>query len=260
MENQQSIIYAGGTDKGRVRRQNEDNILMSNFENSDVILLVVADGVGGHHGGAEASKLAVDTIYQSVKKSVLQAHSGGGYGSEWLELSLQTAIFDANTEILKQQDIQPELDEMATTVVALLIHSNDLVVGHLGDSRCYGFMQKKLIQLTEDHTVLQQMLNEGRITQYDFDTMPMHHVISRAIGLNDSPEIQIQTIRFDLHSIYLLCSDGLTDCISDVQIKNILNKSSELTDAVDALITCANDNGGTDNISVILVKASSINP
>lgn len=259
MENNLAIVYAGGTDKGRIRKQNEDSILMSTFENSGVILLLVADGVGGHFGGAEASKLTVEVIRQSVAKSVLQACSGGGYGADWLTLTLQSAIFDANAQVVNRQNMQVELDEMATTVVALLIADEDMVVGHLGDSRCYESSQAALIQLTEDHTVLQQMLNEGRITQYDFENMPMHHVISRAIGLNDSPDIQMQTVPFNLHNIYLLCSDGLTDCVSDAQIKIILNKSSELADAVDALITCANDNGGTDNISVVLVKGASIN-
>ena len=185
---------------------------------------------------------------------MLQACSGGGYGAEWLKQTLKSAIFDANSQVIIQQSIQPEFDEMATTVVALLMHNNDLVVGHVGDSRCYGLSDKKITQLTEDHTVLQQLLNEGRITQYDFEKMPMHHVISRAVGLNDMPDIEILHMNSVSSNIYLLCSDGLTDCVSDAQIQTIIEQHHSLTEAVDELITCANDNGGRDNISVVLMK------
>ncbi len=258
MDNNPSVTFAGGTDVGRVRKQNEDKILMSEFENSDVVLLMVADGVGGHKGGAQASKLATEVIFQSIKKSVLQANSGGGYGTgnglEWLKQTLHNAISEANKKIIEQQNIQAELEDMATTVVALLIHHHDIVVGHLGDSRCYEFNLKGLVQITEDHTALQQLLNEGKITQKEFENLPMHNIISRALGLTHAPEVFIQYIPFDSQSLYLLCSDGLTDCVSDEAIQLILKTQNTLSGMVDELITCANDNGGVDNISVVLLR------
>lgn len=252
-----SISYAGGTDRGKVRLQNEDSILLSGFEHSDVVLLIVADGVGGHKGGEVASKLAVESIHDYVEKSVLQAHSGGGYGSDWLELTLSHAIFETNTKLIKQQNENQDLNNMATTVVAMLYHNDAIVISYLGDSRCYQFHDNTLTQLTEDHTMLQKLLNEGKINQQEFESMPMHHMISQALGLTPEPDVQVSRLQFDEQSSYLLCSDGLTNCVSDAQIQYILEKNEQLESAVDELITEANDNGGVDNISVIVVKPAS---
>ncbi|MCW8933461.1 MAG: Stp1/IreP family PP2C-type Ser/Thr phosphatase [Gammaproteobacteria bacterium] len=252
-----TINYAGGTDRGKVRTQNEDSILMSGFERSDVVLLVVADGVGGHKGGEVASKLAVDSIHEYVEKSVLQAHSGGGYGSDWLELTLSHAIFETNARLIKQQQENIDLNNMATTVVAMLFHDNECVVSYLGDSRCYQFANNTLLQITEDHSMLQKLLNEGKINQQEFETSPMHHMISQALGLTSEPDVQVSRLDFDDKASYLLCSDGLTNCVSDAQIQHILSKNQQLETTVDELITKANDNGGIDNISVILVKSVS---
>ena len=254
MDDFNSIIYAGGTDRGKVRQQNEDSILMTEFEHSDVLLLQVADGVGGHEGGEVASKLAVESIRDYVAKAVLQARSGGGYGSDWLELTLQHAIADANSKILEQQKLRKNLCKMATTIVATLIHQNDMVISHLGDSRCYKYTQQQLTQITEDHTMLQKLLNEGKIDQDEFESLPMHHMISQAVGINNAPDVQVNRLIFNKDISYLLCSDGLTNCVSDAQIQYVLNKYENLESIVDELITRANDNGGVDNISVILVK------
>ncbi|MCW9047965.1 MAG: Stp1/IreP family PP2C-type Ser/Thr phosphatase [Gammaproteobacteria bacterium] len=251
------ISYAGGTDRGKVRTQNEDSILMSDFEHSDVVLLVVADGVGGHKGGEVASKLAVDSIHEYVEKSVLQAHSGGGYGSDWLELTLSHAVFETNARLIKQQQENIDLNNMATTVVAMLFHKNECVVSYLGDSRCYQFTDNALLQITEDHSMLQKLLNEGKINQHEFETSPMHHMISQALGLTSEPDVQVSRLGFDNQTSYLLCSDGLTNCVSDAQIQHILSSNQQLEATVDELITKANDNGGIDNISVVLVKSVS---
>jgi len=252
-----TISFAGGTDRGKVRLQNEDSILMSRFEHSDVVLLIVADGVGGHKGGEVASKLSVESIHDYVEKSVLQAHSGGGYGSDWLELTLSHAITETNTKLIQQQDENQDLNNMATTVVAMLYHNDAIVISYLGDSRCYQFHDKTLTQLTEDHTMLQKLLNEGKISQQEFEEMPMHHMISQALGLTPEPDVQVSRLLYDNQTSYLLCSDGLTNCVSDAQIQHILEKNEQLESAVDELITKANDNGGVDNISVILVKPAS---
>ncbi len=259
MKDQLKFRYAGGTDRGRVREQNEDCILMSEFEHSDVLLLQVADGVGGHEGGAVASKLVVEFMRASVEKAVLLANSGAGYATDWLEKTLEQAISDANLMLIEQQSIQLSLNNMATTIVAILIYKNEIVIGHLGDSRCYQFINSHLTQLTEDHTALQKLLNEGKINQQEFETMPMHHVISQGMGLSLKPEIEITRVDLNDESCYLLCSDGLTDCISDAQIQYVLKKNDLIENAVDELITCANDNGGVDNISVVLFIVSSEN-
>ncbi len=248
------LIFAGASDKGQVRTNNEDCILMSRFKCSDVVLVAVADGVGGSAGGEVASQLTVKTIYKTVKRAILQSNSGGGYGKKWLKLTLLRAILKANTEIIKQQAINEELENMATTIVALLIHKNKIALSHLGDSRCYQFKDNKLIQKTEDHTLLQLLLNRGEITQQNFDVSPMHHMICKAVGSKDDVTVSVGEFEIDPQSTYLLCSDGLTDCLSDEQIQQILIKFESLGEAVDELIISANNHGGVDNISVVLVK------
>ncbi|VAW66228.1 Protein serine/threonine phosphatase PrpC, regulation of stationary phase [hydrothermal vent metagenome] len=253
-ERNRDIRYAGGTDKGRVRQQNEDSILLCEFEHSEVTLFVVADGVGGHEGGAIASKLAVDSLKHTVSKAVLQANSGGGYAENWLSHTLQQAIEEANQTIIEQQ--QTRYSEMATTVVALLVRANDVVLSHLGDSRCYQFKPGEIRQLTEDHTMLQKLLDAGDINQQQFDNSPMHHIISQALGLVKQPQVVVTPLALmpEQSTVFLLCSDGLTNCISDAQIHYVLLSKTELNDCVDELITRANDNGGIDNISAVIVK------
>jgi len=241
-----SVVYAGGTDIGKVRKQNEDNILMSKFEHSDVVLLLVADGVGGHKGGALASKFTVDSIQNFVARAVLQAHSGGGYGNDWVMLTLNHAIAEANTQLIIEQKKHEEFNDMATTIVAMLLHNDEIVVSYLGDSRCYKIVEKK--------TELQKLLNEGKIDRQTFEAMPMHNIISQAVGLRSEPEISTLNLSINRDDSYLLCSDGLTDSVSNAQIQHILEKNCNLENVVDELITCANDNGGADNISVILVR------
>jgi len=248
-----TIKYAGGSDRGKVREQNEDSYLCCSFDNSDVSLCIVADGVGGYAGGAEASLLAAQTMRTSVEKALLLAQSGGGYAEQWLALTLDQAIVDANLAILNQQKAQPEFEQMATTVVVMLIKNNQMVYGHLGDSRGYQYVDKLLTQLTEDHTYLQDMLNAGKINQHEFELLPMHNIISQALGLSAEPEIKICHLCLQKNAMYLLCSDGLTNCISDAQIQHILETGLPVEACVDELITSANDNGGVDNITAILV-------
>lgn len=247
------ISHAAGSDRGRVRKQNEDRVLISAFEHSDVVLLVVADGVGGHAGGEVASQLCIDQLQQSVGRAVLQANSGGGYGEHWLTHTLQQAVLDANQQIINQQHQQPALSNMATTVVALLVKQQTAALCHLGDSRCYCYMQQ-LQQLTTDHSLLQDMLRDGKIDQQTYELSPMHHVISRALGLHEQPRLEMQTIKLQPAQRYLLCTDGLTDCVSDAQIQYLLEQYKDVDECVDELIKLANDHGGPDNISVLLLS------
>jgi len=248
-----NIVYAGGSDRGKVRERNEDCFLCCSFDNSDVSLLIVADGVGGYAGGAEASQLAVETMRNSVERALLQVHSGGGYAEQWLEFTLKQAMIDANSAIIHQQNTQPEYEHMATTIVAVLIKSSEMVLSHLGDSRCYLYASQKLIQLTEDHTYLQDMLNAGKIDQHEFESLPMHNIISQALGLTVEPVINIEHLLLEKNAMFLLCSDGLTNCVSDSQIKYLLKTVRPVEACVDELIASANDNGGVDNISAVLV-------
>ena len=250
----ESIKIYGGTDRGMVRENNQDAIGYLQFDHSDISLAIVADGVGGHAGGEIASRLAVETIEEYLRKAVLQATSGGGYTEQWLEQMLRHAIEAANDAIAREQLLEKTLENMATTIVSLLIRNDNLALAHLGDSRCYRWKDDELTQLTTDHTIAQQLLDEGAITRKQFSVSPYHHVISQALGLKIDIKLQPEVLTAQPGDTYLLCSDGLTNCLNDQQIASVLNRNSDLESSVDELITRANDAGGVDNISVVLVQ------
>jgi len=218
------------------------------------VLLVVADGVGGNAGGEIASKLTLEFMSSSIEKVVAEENMSNGYNESWLASTLHYAITTANTQLIEQQKMNDALSEMATTVVALLIHNNKVALSHLGDSRCYQFKSPELTQLTEDHTVLQALLNQGKINQHEFAASPMHHMISKAVGPIEDIEITVSCFEFDQQAYYLLCSDGLTDCLTHDQIQHILMQNESAEKMVEKLIDSANNQGGFDNISVILVN------
>ncbi|MCW8955551.1 MAG: protein phosphatase 2C domain-containing protein [Gammaproteobacteria bacterium] len=245
-------IY-GGTDRGLQREHNEDAIRHAQFDQARISLALVADGVGGHAGGEIASRLAADVMDNYITSCVTQAVSGGGYSEHWLQQSLASAIQRANREIISgQQDTS--LASMATTIVSILIKDQQLVLGYLGDSRCYRWRDGKLQQITQDQTLAQQMLDQGIINQKQYMVSPYHHVLSRALGLGEISTVDIHLHKILDGDIFLLCSDGLTNCLSDSSITEILISRSDITQATEELITCANDAGGVDNISVVLVK------
>jgi protein phosphatase len=244
----------GGSDRGLVRKNNEDSIRYQQFEHAPVVLAVVADGVGGHEGGEIASALAVDSIEAHVRKCVLQATSGGGYGDPWPQQILLDAIEEANQLIHQQRQQQRQLASMATTVVAALILEHRLALANLGDSRCYLWREQQLQLLSHDHTVAQQMIDDGNFNEQQMKFTPYHHVLSRALGMDLLAEVDVRSMDTQGDDIYLLCSDGLTNCLSDEQIADILRRKADIDDCTEELIASANDAGGNDNISVVLVR------
>ena len=244
----------GGTDRGLVRKNNEDSIACVQFEHSPVVLAVVADGVGGHEGGEVASQLAVDSIEAYVSKSVMQATSGGGYGDQWPEQILRQAIEDANTQINRQRQQQRRLASMAATVVALLLIEQRLSLAYMGDSRCYRWRDQQLAQLSHDHTVGQQLIDEAGVDEQQSQSNPYHHVLSRALGMDSPADIDSRSMDARNGDVYLLCSDGLTNSLSDEQIADILRSKTDVDACAEELIASANDAGGRDNISVVLVQ------
>lgn len=250
-------IY-GGTDRGLQREQNEDAIRHAQFEQASISLALVADGVGGHAGGEVASLLAADVIDNYVTSSIPRDLDGGGYSEDWLQQTLAIAIERANREIITGQQKDTMLSSMATTIVGILIKDQKLALGFLGDSRCYRWRDSQLQQITEDQTLAQQMLDQNIINKKQFMVSPYHHVLSRALGLAEITKMDIHLHNIIDGDVFLLCSDGLTNCLSDPSIADILAKKPDITEATDELITCANDAGGMDNISVVLVKCEDL--
>ena len=250
-------IY-GGTDRGKVRANNQDSICFNQFDQVSQVLAIVADGVGGHAGGEVASKLAVDAIEEHFRKSLLLAHSGAGYTDNWLSQNIEKSIRLANQQIKQQQQEDTGLSTMATTLVMLVVIDDMASFSCLGDSRLYGWRDSQLTQLSKDQTVAQQMLDDGALTEDQASVSPYHHVLTNGLGIKNDIDIKISDLIIKNNDIYLLCSDGLTNCLTDNAIAKILSTDIELKEKVEELIVAANDNGGQDNISVVLIQCEEL--
>lgn len=235
------------TDAGVVREFNEDAIATE----LDLGLAVVADGMGGYKAGDVASGMAASIVLEEAKRQVRQAGQDGGTCSRLLH----DAVVKANQAIHKAAQANPQYHGMGTTLVAALFHDNRLYFTHVGDSRLYRLRQGKLVALTLDHSILHEQVSLGLISSDDAKTSHNRNLVTRALGVDPSIECEVATQDVEPGDIFLLCSDGLNDMVDDADIElalSALQANSSLT--ARQLVMMANDNGGHDNISVILVK------
>ena len=243
------LLMAGSTDPGRVRGQNEDNIAVV----PEAGLAVVADGMGGHQAGEVASKLAVEVITQHIIETLVDSAANGAVEIK----SVGDAIQLANRAIYEHARNQPEYAGMGSTVVVTLFYDDKLCVGHVGDSRLYRFRNSLLEQITQDHSVVQELVSRGLVTAEEARQSVNKNLVTRALGVDPvvTPDISEHALQDD--DIYLLCSDGLNDVLADGDIEMMLiEHRRQLEDAVQHMIDMANDRGGPDNISVILIRAN----
>jgi protein phosphatase len=249
MSQAQSVITSdrfnvgAATDIGRKRSQNQDSIVAR----ADLGLFVVADGMGGHRGGETASAMVVDIIPQVVA----DVEGKGDWKPRQL---LIEAIRKANDSIHQRSTLDPALQGMGTTCVALLFKGNQLTVGHVGDSRCYYTRGNSIWQLTRDHSLVQEKLRAGIITRDEVKTDRMKNVITRSVGFEPDVNIEIYEMEVRAGDRFLLCSDGLSGLIDDDKMLEVLAGSKNLNQIVVDLIDAANSNGGDDNISTIVVE------
>lgn len=246
----------GQTDVGRRRKLNEDNYLVE----PDIQLYAVCDGMGGHNAGEVASKMAIDTLAQFIRKSHGEEKDiTWPYGIE-KDLSdagnrLKTALKLANKRIFKAADNREDYTGMGTTAVAALVTDNILTVGSAGDSRCYVFRDGKLIQITRDDSWVSAAWAEGILSSEEIERHPLRNVITKAVGAKDTIEIEIVEHTLLPGDIAMLCSDGLHSMINDAAIlKAVTPFPDSLEEATGRLIAAANDAGGKDNVSVVLVR------
>jgi PPM family protein phosphatase len=246
-------ISAGKADTGRKRLKNEDSVGL--FE--DLGLYIVADGMGGHAAGEVASRIAVEAIRDWVKDSNIVKVTGPASGATEAAAGqrLQEAIGFANREVLRQAASDPKLRGMGTTVAAALLSRDALSLAHVGDSRIYLFRGSELKRLTRDHSMVEDMVAAGQITALQARTHPFRNVVTRALGTKDAVEADITRLVPKPGDVVLLCSDGLTGMLEDTAIAKILdaNIGSPFSSA-EALVKAANDAGGDDNVSVVLLK------
>lgn len=234
------------TDIGKMRSSNQDSYAAGEFRNG-VAWVVVCDGMGGNAGGNVASSTAVKYISERITSSYRENMS-----SSSIKNLLVTAITNANYEIFDMAEANPELQGMGTTVVAAVITDTSLYVAHAGDSRAYIVSAHELIQVTRDHSVVQNMVEKGEITEDEAVHHPQKNLITRALGVDENLKIDFTEEDTRADDMFLICTDGLTNFVSDEEIFRIVREESN-GDPVTNLVNMANSNGGGDNITAVFV-------
>jgi len=249
------LEHCAKTDVGRKRRGNEDSYIV----NRDLGLYVVADGMGGHAAGEVASRVAVETIEEFIRQTRSDREITWPFEiDEAITLDanrLKTAIRIANRKVIKLPEERHEFQGMATTVVALLYSGETVYLGHVGDSRAYRLRGGELVQLTSDHSWVNEQVQSGMISQTQARTHPLRNVVTRAIGSRWDLQVDILDDTPRVGDLYILCSDGLSTMVDDEEIKRVLlSATAEPVPVCDQLIARANDAGGEDNITIIVIR------
>ncbi|RAP78126.1 Stp1/IreP family PP2C-type Ser/Thr phosphatase [Paenibacillus montanisoli] len=241
------MIIAYRSDVGRVRSVNEDTAWSDSYE-FGLTVAIVADGMGGHKAGEVASQLAVDTFREALQ------HVTAALPLEDRKLLMSQAILQANEVIYDLGSNNEQFHNMGTTVVAALIQDDTSVIGHIGDSRVYKWKDGVLTQLTEDHTLVYELVKSGQITLEEAATHPRRNVITRALGTDEQIEVDIICTSWQAGDMLMLCSDGLVDMASPSSIVETLGREDlNLDQKADRLVQLALEAGGEDNITVILL-------
>jgi protein phosphatase len=234
------LRVAGLTDTGLVRALNEDSLDWD----AERGLALIADGMGGHNAGEVASRIASENVMTALR----------GISAPIDERQLATIINEASGVIYRQAQVQSGCEKMGTTLVVLYVERDRVYIAHVGDSRAYRLRDGQLTRLTEDHSLVRQMLDEGSISKEEARTSRYRNVITRALGVRQTCEPDVVTDDVSAGDVYLLCSDGLTNMVSDDDIRDILDgPQQDLQTVVATLTERAKAAGGDDNISVIVV-------
>ena len=248
-----TIISAGKTDPGKTRKNNEDSYLV----NDGMGLYAVADGIGGHEGGEVASRMAIEGLSQIVRERCSGADNTPAHGisteGDTAGATLSRAFTLVNGAIRQAADDNPALIRMGTTMTALLFRETTAYLAHVGDSRAYRLRAGVLTQVTDDHTVIADQLRAGLLTPEQARKNPYRHVITRALGIDPELVVDNRTLEVRPDDTVLLCTDGLTEMVDDETIRRILEGASP-QEAAERLVREANDRGGVDNITVVVIQ------
>lgn len=229
------------SDKGNIRSINED--YADFYQSTEYKLYVVADGMGGHNAGEIASKTAVETLigYFSSLENL-----------ENLDEKLEIGIAKANRAIYEIGKKCPECKGMGTTLTACLVKGNDIFIANVGDSCCFGSAKYRLVKITKDHSLVQELIDSGSITEEEGINHPKKNIITRALGTGDYVKIDIFKLSYSDYPKFLLCSDGLTNELSRREIKSIIDEEEDFDIICENLVSLAKERGGRDNITVLL--------
>ena len=237
------------TDTGKVRSHNEDSITIVNKNNKEFIL-AIADGMGGHKAGEIASSIAINYIEESIADK--ETIGTKDEAIEWL----RQIVKEINKQIFTYAKENPESKGLGTTLVIAIKTEDYILYGNIGDSSGYVIKNEKLTKVTKNHTYVEMLLNTGKITEEDAKNHPAKNLLTRALGANDPVDIDIFDVDTSIDGI-LLCSDGLTNMVTDEQIEKVLNSNLPIEETIIKLIKKANSRGGTDNISIAYLKKES---
>lgn len=245
-----TIELFAAVDAGRARSNNEDSVALDDA----VSLAVLADGMGGYNAGEVASNMATSFIRTELGRWLREA-SAQATDAE-VRRAMDICVDNANRAIFNAANANPQYAGMGTTLVVAVFRDNRLLVGHVGDSRCYRLRGGRLQQITRDHSLLQEQIDAGLITPEQAAFSANKNLVTRAVGVEDT--VLLETHQHDVMAgdLYLLCSDGLSDMLDDASIGQLLQGGDSLDETGQALIDAANDAGGKDNISVILARTS----
>jgi protein phosphatase len=244
------LEFAAASDKGKVRNNNEDNYLLA----PELELAIVADGMGGHKSGEVASSLAVKV----TKDKYDSMHSTGMKPAPYNEkFSLESnqlgfAVQLANSVIYESGNSGPENKGMGTTLSSALLNKNRLCIAHIGDSRIYLFRKGVIQQLTEDHSLVMDHVRKGLLTREQAETSPLQNILTRALGAQKAPAVDLVEVELEEGDRLLLCTDGLFKAVKEAEILELLKAQPEDQKACDALVAAANANGGPDNVTVAI--------
>ena len=246
------LLMTGRTDAGMVREHNEDCFLV--LPESGIAIL--ADGMGGHLAGEVASAMAIDKVTHSLRQAFASATKNAAEKQTSFEAAaLVVAIQAANNAIHAASMNRPEQAGMGTTIVAAAFHDHQLTVAHVGDSRLYRYRRGIFEQVTEDHSMVQELLRRGLMTPEEARTSVNRNLVTRALGVDPLVEVEVKEQTFEAGDVYLLCSDGLNDVLLDEEIGAILAQHLDDLDAASQkMIAEVNARGGPDNVSIVLVR------
>lgn len=237
------------TDPGLTRDNNEDAVAVDALTG----LCILADGMGGYNAGEIASGMATAFIKSEMGRWLSQA--GRHANAKEIRRAMEICVENANHSIFNAANSNPQYTGMGTTLVVGVFQPARLMLGHIGDSRCYRLRGSELQQITKDHSLLQEQMDAGLITPEQAQTSLNKNLVTRALGVEDTVLLEVNEHRVEDGDIYLMCSDGLSDMLNDEGIAGILRGSGSLDQKARQLVVAANDNGGRDNISVLLVRA-----
>lgn len=248
------------TDVGQVREHNEDDIGSA----PDIGLWVLADGMGGYNAGEVASGIAVKTVIDLVAEACRRENRSDiepGTGFMRQTIVLRDAIARANKIIHQTAQSQPQCEGMGTTLVACLFYDDRVSVAHVGDSRLYRMRDNRFEQITMDHSLLQELVDRGFYSQEEAQRSTNRNYVTRALGVDLNVEVEVQEVEAKKGDYFLLCSDGLPDMVEDEDIHLTINTfNNDVQTIGEQLVKLTNDNGGRDNVSVVLVRVSEAFP